>query len=156
MKKIFISLGSNVGSRQKILEEALFSFQQHDFISIEKVSSFYESTAWGKIEQDSFLNAVLEATTLLSPHELLESCQTIERDLGRSKKSDFGPRCIDLDILFYGEEVVCEETLLIPHPLLHERHFVLKGLKEISPEFQHPILSLSVSELYEKINLNGI
>lgn len=154
MKKIFISLGSNYGQRQEMLEKAIQLFQNHDFVLFEQVTVFYESEVWGKRDQAAFLNAVMSARTMLSPGELLAFCQKIEKKLGRVCKADFGPRCIDLDILLYGEDVICEENLMIPHPLLHERAFVLKGLNELAPDLKHPLLSLSMSELYERIENN--
>lgn len=107
----------------------------------------YETQAWGMTDQPDFLNQVLEVATTLSPEELLEQIKQIEQQMGRERRVKWGERLIDIDILFYEQAVIYTEKLKIPHPFLHERNFVLIPLQEIAPDFQHPVLQHSISQL---------
>ena len=100
------------------------------------------------MEQPDFLNAVVGLETVMSPHELLKVCNQIEQKLKRKRIIHWGPRTIDLDILLYGDLILKDEVLVIPHPRMHEREFVLKPLGEIAPDMIHPVLKLKISELY--------
>lgn len=150
----FLGLGSNVGDREEYIEQAVFLLSKTPGIKIGKRSSNYESEPEGVTNQPAFINAVLEIKTKLSPDELLGVCQDTENTLGREREVEWGPRAIDVDILFYDAEVISTDTLTIPHPLLHERIFVLEPLKEIAPNFMHPILEKDVSLLYEEKKLD--
>ena len=118
---------------------------------IAKKSHVYETQPWGNTEQESFLNQVVMANTTFDPRELLEKIGKIERELGRERRKDqdkWGPRTIDIDILFYGKRVIRDKGLEIPHPELHKRAFVLVPLLEIAPDLEHPILKKQIDELY--------
>lgn len=148
----YIALGSNVGNRVGFLQGAIRHLRRPDFITT-KISSFYETEPVGFTAQEPFLNGVLEGKTILSPKALFETLQKIERDVGRIQRKRWGPREIDLDLLFYGEEVIEEPSFSIPHPRLHERDFVLLPLSELCPDFKHPKLKKTVRELLTECHL---
>lgn len=132
MKRIYLSLGSNIGNSRKNLEDALDRLRAK--IDIIKISSYYETEPVGYADQDWFLNIAVEAMTSLSPEELLTFCQEIETDMKRVKIIRFGPRNIDVDILLYEDFSSKEEHLTIPHPRMKERAFVMVPLCEIAPD----------------------
>ena len=129
----YIGLGSNVGDREKNIEEAINLLEGTKEIKIRKVSSLYETEPRGYKEQNKFLNGALELETTLPPRQLLRVLQRIERELGRRRIIKWGPRTIDLDILLYGSLKIEERALKIPHPEMLRRDFVLTPLKEIAP-----------------------
>jgi len=143
---VFLSLGSNLGNREEQLESAL-SALPGEAVKVLKCSSVYRTDPLYVQDQPDFLNMVCEVETQLSAHELLQSCLRIERRLGRVRALDKGPREIDLDILFFGQAIIEDQKLVVPHPLLHERNFVLVPLAEIAPAFRDPRTGLSVLEL---------
>lgn len=148
MEKVFLSLGSNIGEKEMYLKKAIEELQIDDNIEITLISSFYETKPeGGKNNVPDYINAIVEIITNLSPHSLLEKTQQIEKKLGRETKCDYNPRTIDIDIILYGQELVCEEGLTIPHPLMHERFFVLDPLNELAPETVHPIMGKTIQEL---------
>jgi len=151
MTKVYIGLGSNMGDKKKNIEEALRLLDNPPDLIIEKRSSLYSTEPIGYVGQDWFLNSVVEVSTLLSPGELLSRCQAIEEHMGRVRTMPWGPRIIDLDILLYGEEIVEEDGLIIPHPNMHRRGFVLLPLSEIAPEAVHPKLNKKVVELLRQL-----
>jgi len=133
MHKVFLSLGSNVGNRDEMISEAIRLIGDR-IGTIERTSNIYETDPWGFESENKFLNAVVCVMTDLSPRKLLRSTQTIERKLGRTQKSRNGiyhDRTIDIDILLYDDLHVNEPDLVIPHPLMQEREFVMKPLKEV-------------------------
>ncbi len=144
---VFLGLGSNVGNRAANLHSAL-GLLDKSVGKIAKKSHVYETQPWGEPNQDLFLNQVLMLNTALDPRDLLQQISWIERELGRERKDKWGPRIIDIDILFYGKRVVRDKGLEIPHPELHKRAFVLVPLMEIAPELEHPILNKQIDELY--------
>lgn len=146
---VFIGLGSNVGNRTQNCLNALELIS--NFTVIKAVSSFYETHPVGKEDQPSFINAVAKVSTLLSPLNLLNSLKLVERQMGREKKEKWGPRLIDLDILFYEDFVLDYQELTLPHPELHTRRFVLEPLCEIEPWLEHPILGNTVEALLGKL-----
>jgi 2-amino-4-hydroxy-6-hydroxymethyldihydropteridine diphosphokinase len=152
---VHIGIGSNIGDRKANCRNAIERLKGRG-INIKKISSMYETEPWGIKDQPKFINMAIEAETGLPPERLLESLKLIEKEMGRTEpcptKSKWGPRIIDLDILFYGDKVINMERLEIPHPLLHEREFVLVPLSEIAPEKLHPTLKKTVRELREELS----
>jgi len=133
MVEAFIGLGSNLGDREGNLKKALEYIHQHPEIEINKVSSFIETEPVGGPPQGNYLNATAQLTTTLSPEELLEFLQEVEKKLGRTRTVRFAPRTIDLDILLYEDKEIDTPTLKIPHPRMWKREFVIKPLLEIAP-----------------------
>ncbi len=144
---VFLGLGSNVGDRAANLKVAADLIAKN-VGKIAKKSHLYETQPWGNTDQESFLNQVIMINTTLDPRDLLEKISKIERELGRERREKWGPRPLDIDILFYGKRVIRDKGLEIPHPELHKRAFVLVPLMEIAPELEHPILKKQVDELY--------
>ncbi len=144
---VFLGLGSNVGDRAASLRAA-YDLIHRTIGRVAKYSHVYETEPWGNKEQETFLNQVIMINTTLDPRELLEAITKVERHLGRVKKEKWGPRIIDIDILFYGKRIIRDKGLDIPHPELHKRAFVLVPLLEIAPELEHPLLKKPIDELY--------
>jgi 2-amino-4-hydroxy-6-hydroxymethyldihydropteridine diphosphokinase len=144
----YIALGANLGDRRANIERAIELLRAAPGVRVVKVSSFLENPAvGGPAESPPFLNAVAEIETSLPPHELLERLLAIEHQLGRQRRQKWDPRIIDLDVLLYGMEIVDEPDLRIPHPLMHERAFVLVPLKEIAPDAIHPVFRKRIADL---------
>jgi len=143
----YIGLGSNLGDRKKYLDDAVRLLSGMPGIETVKASSYYETEPVGNKEQGLFLNAAARIETTLSPKELLEVCQDIENRLGRVRTVRWGPRTIDLDILLFDASIIDMPELEVPHPLMHERAFVLKPLCELDPDVLHPVLKKSAKEL---------
>jgi 2-amino-4-hydroxy-6-hydroxymethyldihydropteridine diphosphokinase len=137
--KVFLGLGSNLGNRKENLRMARMCIAQIVGL-ITKESSIYETTAWGIIEQNAFLNQVIAIETIYSPSAVLHLILKIEKDIGRVREIKWGERIIDIDILYYDNEIVSTETLNIPHLFIQERNFVLVPLTEIAGNFLHPKL----------------
>ncbi|HSJ37476.1 MAG TPA: 2-amino-4-hydroxy-6-hydroxymethyldihydropteridine diphosphokinase [Planococcus sp. (in: firmicutes)] len=133
MNESYLSLGSNMGDRLEMLKQAVRLLVKHPRVDVLKISSLYETDPVGFTEQDAFLNMVVYLKTELSALELLEVCQDIERELDRKRELRWGPRTIDLDILLYNHDNMETERLIIPHPRMHERAFVLVPLLELDP-----------------------
>jgi len=149
MVNVYIGIGSNLGDRLANIDKALSLLSSK--CKIIKKSSIHETEPVGYKEQGKFLNGVVSVETELKADELMEFLLDIEKKLGRIREIKNGPRIIDLDILFYGDEVIDSDKLIVPHPKLHERLFVLEPLNEIAPEFIHPVLKKSVKELLSLI-----
>ena len=144
MKKIYLGLGSNLGDREHNLKEAFARIEEH-IGHVVKSSSVYETEPWGFNTRETFLNAVIEVGTELNPSAVLGAILMIETLLGRTRgEKQYSSRVIDIDILLYNDLIVNEVSLKIPHPLLHERMFVLVPLCEIAPDIIHPIFNKSV------------
>lgn len=132
MNKVFLSIGTNIGERMANLKTAVRLLMEKPKVEVTAVSSIYETLPVGFVDQASFLNIAVAVDTSLSPFEMLEVCQSIENELGRIREFRWGPRIIDLDILLYNQENIEAEHLIIPHPRMYERAFVLVPLMEIA------------------------
>ncbi|WP_207105955.1 2-amino-4-hydroxy-6-hydroxymethyldihydropteridine diphosphokinase [Dissulfurispira thermophila] len=151
MAIIYIGIGSNMGDRQANCMRAIDKLKDKGF-TIKKMSSMYETKPWGLEEQPDFINMVVEAETVLLPEELLSTLKEVEEELGRQKTVKWGPRIIDLDILFYDDDIIDMQHLHIPHLLLHKRDFVLLPMVEIAPDKVHPVLKKNIRQLKEELN----
>jgi len=146
---VAILLGSNLGLRLEFMQEAAqqLSIQVGQILSS---SSYYETKAWGNESQPDFLNQVLVCETTLDAQEVLAYCLSIEKKLGRNRLEKWGSRTIDIDILYFGNEIIATPDLKIPHPFLHERRFTLVPLVEVLPDFIHPVFNSSSKQLLER------
>lgn len=153
MAIVYLSLGSNIGDRIGYIQQATSLLGGVENISIIRTSAFYETEPWDMDSPNWFVNAVVELKTSLSPQDLLAECKRIENLLGRNEKTsaDYKDRTIDIDILFYGKEIINEETLTIPHKYVHLRAFTLVPLLELIPDFEHPVLHKTISELHNDL-----
>lgn len=136
-----------MGDREQQINDALSWLNTLPETKVTKISSLYETAPVGGVKQDDFLNGIVALDTNLSPLELLDSLQEIELKLNRVRKIHWGPRTIDLDIVLFGDLVVESERLKVPHPLMHERSFVLIPLNEIAPQAIHPVLNKKISDI---------
>jgi len=150
-ERAYLSLGSNLGDRAQTLSSGLESLAVTPGITVRQVATVLETNPVGYLEQGKFLNTVVEVDTTLSPHELLLAVQRIENNAGRVRGVRFGPRALDIDILLYGNAVVAEEGLVIPHPRMREREFVLVPLTEIAPGAVVPPENLTAEELCARV-----
>src|SRR5712692_5448071 len=148
-KTVYLSLGSNIGDREKNLHAAIASLSDAN-VRVTRVSSFYETEPVDLREQPRFLNCVVEGTTKIAALELLHALREIERRMGSQKLVPKGPRLIDIDILLYGEETIDAPELQVPHPRMHLRRFVLAPLAEIAPEQKHPSWGGTISDLLSR------
>jgi 2-amino-4-hydroxy-6-hydroxymethyldihydropteridine diphosphokinase len=151
----YLGLGSNVADRAGMIARAAACLVSRGDIVLRRLSSLYLTRPWGRPEQDDFLNAVAEVETHLAPRELLARAKGIEESLGRRPGPRWGPREIDIDILLYGNEVLKEDDLVIPHPYLCERAFVLVPLAEIAPDLVHPETGVKVSAFMDTVEKGG-
>jgi 2-amino-4-hydroxy-6-hydroxymethyldihydropteridine diphosphokinase len=151
---IYLGLGTNLGERQANLQAAATGLIPK--VRVLRVSSIYETEPWGYRDQPAFLNQVLEGETDLQPLDLMIFLKNLELTLGRQATFLYGPRLIDLDILFYDQIVINQAELVIPHPRLAERAFMLVPLAELAPELHHPSLGLTISILKNRIDTSGV
>lgn len=144
----YLGLGTNLGDKLKNLQTAL-SYIENSSITITKSSAIYETEAWGKTDQPSFYNQAVEITTTLNAEALVDLLLEIEKNCGRVRFEKWGSRIIDIDILYFEQEIIVTEKLKIPHPELHKRLFALQPLAEIAPLYKHPVLNLTTLQLIE-------
>jgi 2-amino-4-hydroxy-6-hydroxymethyldihydropteridine diphosphokinase len=145
-QSVFLLLGTNMGDRRKNLADALWAIEARAGV-IRKRSAIYETAPWGKSDQSSFYNQVIQISTFLKPKDLLDQLLSIEKTMGRLRNEKWGERIIDLDILFYGNEVIESDNITIPHPQLPYRRFALIPLSEIADDFIHPSMFQTIHEL---------
>ena len=143
-------LGSNMGDREDLMKKAVEEIRK-SIGSISAISSLYETEAWGFQAETPFLNCAVISETAMDPYGLLEECLRIEARLGRTRSGEPGyrSRTMDIDIIFYGDEIIASDTLVIPHPRLAERKFVLAPLLELIPDYMHPTVHKSIKNLYK-------
>ncbi len=151
----YIGLGSNLGDREANLSRALNLMAGLPETKVLRVSSVYRTQPLGKADQPEFLNMAAEVGTGLEPGQLLKSLQEIESRLGRRREELWGPRTIDLDILYYGDRTVKEPGLVIPHPRAHQRAFVLEPLSELEPDLADPVTGMTVKEMLGRLDRGG-
>lgn len=149
--RAFIGAGANLGEPVRQIWQAQDALSQNPGIVFMGASSFYRTQPVGPVEQPPFVNAVFSLEPEIGPHDLLSLLLDIEQKMGRVRKERWGPRLIDLDLLFYDDAVISGERLEVPHPRLHERRFVLAPLAEIAPDFVHPVLKKPVSQLLDEL-----
>ena len=148
----YIGLGSNMGNRKEYIENSLMRMEDDDDIIVCEVSDLITTKPYGRTDQEDFLNGVAHIRTLYTPAELLRCVNQIETLAGRTREIKWGPRTLDLDILFYDNEVIDSRNLTIPHYDIQNRDFVLKSLNEIAPWLRHPVLNKTVSELMNELS----
>ncbi len=151
---VYLALGTNLGDRPANLRAALKALLSE--VKVITESKVYETPPWGYENQPAFLNMAVKCETNLEPESLLKRLKQHEVQLGREQSFRWGPRLIDIDILFYDNIILKSESLTIPHPRLHERAFVLVPLAEISPDFIHPVLKKTINELLAGVNTDDI
>ena len=153
MSRVYISYGSNMGDRYANIDTAL-NFIKNSGLNIKKNSKLYKTEPYGYRDQAEFINGAAEIETDLDCRSVLSKLLDIENKMGRIRKFKWGPRVIDLDIIFFNDQIINEKDLVVPHPDMQNRFFVLKPLNEIAPDVIHPVLKISVSEMLK--NLEGV
>jgi 2-amino-4-hydroxy-6-hydroxymethyldihydropteridine diphosphokinase len=155
MYNVYLLLGSNLGDRRSFLRQAI-RYIETEIVPIVKFSSIYETQSWGKTDLPDYLNQVVMLQTAMPAQTILQKILEIEIILGRRREEKWGARTVDIDILFYGDQIINEPGLQVPHPELHNRRFTLEPLNEISPQFKHPVFKKTTSELINALNDNLI
>ncbi len=153
MAIVYLCLGSNKGDRVGYVQQATSILGALDDIKIVRTSSFYETQPWLEQGTTWFVNAIIEIKSLLSPQRLLSECQRIEKQLGRNREVEghYGERTIDIDILFYDDQIINEPDLIVPHKFFHQRAFTLVPMLEINADLVHPEFNKSVTQLYDEL-----
>lgn len=154
MSKVLVGVGSNLGDREFLIRKAVEAMRDLPRTLVVRVSSLYDTDPVGEVDQPAFLNAVVWLETTLEPRELLWQLLLIEKRMGRVRSQRWGPRPIDLDLLFYDDETIAEPDLTVPHPEAHRRAFVLLPLQELDPEFVHPSTGESIKKLIKRLPPN--
>lgn len=149
--RAYVAVGSNMGGREEYIAGALSALKEHPLIEVKKISHIVETRAYGGVEQGDFLNGMLEIETILGPRELLDALHKIENEAGRERTVHWGPRTLDLDIVFYDRLCMESEDLVIPHPDIENREFVLGPLREIAPFLRHPVSGKTVSAMLAEL-----
>ncbi|MEO0161781.1 MAG: 2-amino-4-hydroxy-6-hydroxymethyldihydropteridine diphosphokinase [candidate division WOR-3 bacterium] len=155
MAKAYLLLGTNLGKLKENLANALKLLKLHQ-IKILKTSKIYKTKPWGKVDQPDFLNMAVAVETSYPPHELLKMLKEIEKTMKRRDEEKWGPRIIDIDILFYEDQVINDDDLVIPHPYFFERNFAIIPLAEIAPDFIPPARDKTIKELKDEVGSEGI
>lgn len=147
----YLAVGSNIGDKVQYINGAIRALTAHPQIRVKKVSDLIQSKPYGVLDQDDFLNGVLEIETLLAPEELMETIHDIEDAAGRVRVRRWGPRTLDLDLLFYDKLVYESDNVIIPHTDLQNRDFVLEPMSTLAPNYRHPILGKTVMQMYQEL-----
>lgn len=147
----FVAFGSNLGDKEKFIDEAIEALSNLPQINIVAISDKIVTEPYGNVEQDVFLNGVMKIETLLPADELLQILQKVEEHAGRERKIHWGPRTLDLDIIFYDDDIISEDDLIVPHPDMKNRDFVLKSLMQIAPYKLHPVYRKTISDMYAEL-----
>ena len=150
--RCFVALGSNMGQRQAYLDGAVEQLRKDPCIRLKKVSAYLVTAPYGGVEQEDFLNGAVELETLYAPQELLDVLHRIELDAKRERLVHWGPRTLDLDILFYEDLVQDDPTLILPHPDMQNRDFVLRPMAELAPNFLHPVFQKTMEQLLKELS----
>jgi 2-amino-4-hydroxy-6-hydroxymethyldihydropteridine pyrophosphokinase len=154
-KTVYISIGSNIGNSAESCLSAIGFIEDIPSCRVAIVSDFYETEPVGVKNQSWFINCVIEAKTELKPLELLDKCLAIEATMGRIRQAKWSPRIIDIDLLLFGQEIIhIEKKLIIPHPRMHKRRFVLEPLSKIAPMIKHPVFDCVISDLLKNLPAN--
>lgn len=148
----FVAFGSNMGDKQKYIDDAIKALDSADGCRVEVVSDIIVTEPYGGVEQDDFLNGALKLKTTLSPERLLKFLNKLESDANRKREIHWGPRTLDLDIIFYDNEIVDNENLHIPHIDMHNRSFVLEPICQLAPWYRHPVLNKTVEQMLDELN----
>ncbi len=151
--KAYVAIGSNMGEKEKYLQVAIQGMADHEEILVTQVSSLITTEPYGGVEQDKFLNGMVAIKTLLTPHELLDYLHELEQKAGRERILRWGPRTLDLDIVFYDKLIFEDDVLIIPHVDMENRDFVLKPMVELNPNFRHPILQKTMKQLLDALGV---
>ena len=149
--KVYIAAGSNLGDKEETLKEAIDKIDKRKDCVVTKVSNFYTTDPVGYEDQDQFVNCVFEINTLQTPSELMDTLLEVEKDFKRERIIRWGPRTLDLDIIFYNDIISYDEHILIPHPRAHERQFVMKPMCDINPYYVHPIYRKRVMDISSEL-----
>ncbi len=149
--KVFLSIGSNLGDKEGYLDFAIDKLNHEPDTKVVSIADYIETPPYGNVEQDTFLNSALEIQTMKEPEELLIFIHEVEENAGRKRTIHWGPRTLDIDILFYDEEVISEANLIIPHIEIEKRAFVLEPMVNIAPYFRHPISKKTMQQLYDAL-----
>ena len=149
--KVYIAAGSNLGDKEQTLKEAIYKIDKRKDCVVTKVSNFYTTDPVGYEDQDQFVNCVFEINTLQTPSELMDTLLEVEKDFKRERIIRWGPRTLDLDIIFYNDIISYDEHILIPHPRAHERQFVMKPMCDINPYYVHPIYRKRVMDISSEL-----
>lgn len=147
----FVAFGSNLGDKEKFIDEAIEALSKLPQINILAISDKIITEPYGNVEQDVFLNGMMKIETLLPAEELLQILQKVEEHAGRERKIHWGPRTLDLDIIFYDDDIIIEDNLIVPHPDMKNRDFVLKPLMQIAPYKIHPVYRKTISDMYTEL-----
>lgn len=147
----YLALGSNMGNKEEYLEAAVAGLNRDPEIIVDQVSSFINTAPYGYTDQDSFLNGACRVYTTYQPEELLDLCQSLEQEANRVRLIHWGPRTLDVDVLFYDDEIMGTPRLIVPHPDMENRDFVLKPMAELAPWMRHPVSKKTMAQLLKEL-----